>query len=54
MECNAEMGQRLCKENRIDATMNSNRVWLIPKDAKKTLDGRLKTNRPQNGADENE
>lgn len=46
--------QRLCKENRIDGTMNINRVWLIPKDAKKPLDGRLKTNRPQNRADEKE
>ena len=32
--------QRLCKENRIDVAMNINRVWLIPKNAKKPADGR--------------
>ncbi len=44
--------QRLCKKNRIDGVININRVWLIPKDAKRSLDGRRKTNRNQNGADE--
>ncbi len=44
--------QRLCKGNRIDGVININRVWLIPKDAKRPLDGRRKTNRDQNGADE--
>ena len=39
--------QRLCKENRIDETMNINRVWLIPKTAKKPADGRYKINREQ-------
>ena len=34
--------QRLCKENRIDGTMNINRVWLIPKAAKKPVDKRRK------------
>lgn len=34
--------QRLCKENRIEGTLNVNRVWLIPKDAKKPADGRRK------------
>lgn len=34
--------QRLCKENRIDGVMNINRVWLIPKDAKKPKDMRRK------------
>ena len=34
--------QRLCKENRIDGTMNINRVWLIPKVAKKPVDKRRK------------
>lgn len=32
--------QRLCKENRIDGAMNINRVWLIPKNAKKPSDAR--------------
>lgn len=26
--------QRLCEENRIEAVLNINRVWLIPKKAK--------------------
>ena len=34
--------QRLCKENRIDGAMNINRVWLIPKAAKKPVDKRRK------------
>lgn len=34
--------QRLCKENRIEGAMNINRVWLIPKNAKKTSDARVK------------
>lgn len=34
--------QRLCKENRIDGAMNINRVWLIPKVAKKPVDNRRK------------
>lgn len=32
--------QRLCKENRIDGVMNINRVWLIPQNAQKPMDGR--------------
>ena len=32
--------QRLCKENRIEGAMNINRVWLIPKNAQKPMDGR--------------
>ncbi len=32
--------QRLCKEKRIDGVMNINRVWLIPKGAKKPDDMR--------------
>ena len=34
--------QRLCKENRIDGVINVNRVWLIPKAAKKPVDVRNK------------
>ena len=44
--------QRLCRENRIKGVLNINRVWLIPKKAKKPLDGRLKTNKKRTGADE--
>lgn len=35
--------QRLCKEGRIGGAININRVWLIPKDAKKPADARLKS-----------
>ena len=35
--------QKLCKENRIDGTLHINRVWLIPKDAKKPADRRRKS-----------
>lgn len=34
--------QRLCKENRIEGILNVNRIWLIPKDAKKPVDARRK------------
>ena len=34
--------QRLCKENRIEGILNVNRVWLIPKVAKKPVDKRRK------------
>lgn len=39
--------QRLCKENRIEGVLNINRVWLIPKDAQKPMDARLKSIRQQ-------
>ena len=32
--------QRLCKESRIDGVMNIKRVWLIPQNAQKPMDGR--------------
>ena len=32
--------QRLCKENCINGSMNINRVWFIPRNAKKPMDGR--------------
>lgn len=35
--------QKLCKENRIDGVLHINRVWLIPKEAKKPTDRRRKT-----------
>ena len=43
--------QRLCKEKRIEGVININRVWLIPKTAKKPVDGRYKENKNQNGVD---
>lgn len=39
--------QKLCEENRIDGTEKFGRAWMIPKDAEKPVDGRMKqgTNR---------
>ena len=34
--------QTLCSENRIEGVVRLSRVWLIPKDAKKPIDGRTK------------
>lgn len=42
--------QKLCEENRIPGVVRFSRVWLIPKDAKKPADGRLK----QKAGDKNE
>ena len=39
--------QRLCKENRIEGVLNVNRVWLIPKNAKKPFDKRKKLSVPE-------
>ena len=35
-------GQKLCEENRIPGVAKFSRMWLIPKDAEKPVDGRLK------------
>lgn len=37
--------QILCEENRIDGVLRMGRMWLIPKDAEKPIDGRLKTSK---------
>lgn len=42
--------QKLCEENRILGVVRFSRVWLIPKDAKKPMDGRLR----QKAGDKNE
>lgn len=34
--------QKLCEENRIDGVVRLSRVWLVPKDAEKPVDRRLK------------
>lgn len=34
--------QKLCEENRISGAVKFSRVWLIPKDAEKPIDGRRK------------
>lgn len=36
--------QKLCEGNRIPGVVKFSRVWLIPKDAEKPTDGRLKGN----------
>lgn len=36
--------QKLCEENRIPGIVKFSRLWLIPKDAGKPRDGRLKEN----------
>ena len=40
--------QKLCEEKRIDGVVRLSRVWLIPKDAKKPADGRLKAIKAKN------
>jgi 4-alpha-glucanotransferase len=37
-----EAVQKLCEENRIPGVARFSRMWLIPKDAEKPVDGRLK------------
>lgn len=37
--------QKLCEENRIDGVVRLSRVWLIPRNAEKPVDGRRKENR---------
>ena len=34
--------QKLCEENRIPGVLKLGYMWLIPKDAEKPIDGRLK------------
>ena len=34
--------QKLCEENRIPGAFKFSRMWLIPKDAEKPIDGRTK------------
>ena len=44
--------QKLCEENRIPGVAKFSRMWLIPKDAEKPADGRLrnkKINKLQEG-----
>lgn len=40
--------QRLCKGNRIEGAMNINRIWLIPKNAEKPDDARVKCGKDKN------
>ena len=40
--------QRLCKGNRIEGAMNVNRVWLLPKNAEKPADARVRCGKDKN------
>ncbi len=40
--------QKLCSENRIDGIVHLSRVWLIPSDAPKPVDGRTKMGKEKN------
>ncbi|WP_283606462.1 helix-turn-helix domain-containing protein [Faecalispora anaeroviscerum] len=42
--------QKLCEENRVEGAVRFSRVWMIPRDAKKPIDGRLR----QKSGDTNE
>lgn len=37
--------QKLCEENRIEGVAKFSYMWMIPKDAKKPVDGRKKENK---------
>jgi hypothetical protein len=37
--------QKLCEAGRILGTVKFSRIWLIPKDAEKPIDGRKKENK---------
>ena len=37
--------QKLCEDNRIPGAIRFVRVWAIPKDVEKPIDGRLKSER---------
>lgn len=39
--------QKLCEENRIPGVVRFSRMWLIPKDAKKPEDRRMKVKNKQ-------
>lgn len=39
--------QKLCEENRIPNVSKIGYMWLIPKDAKKPIDGRTKSGKVQ-------
>lgn len=42
--------QKLCEENRIPGVAKFTRLWLIPKNAEKLADKRLKKAKTQNSA----
>lgn len=42
----------LCADGRIEGVIKKGKTWLIPSDAKKPLDGRYKTNKKKEVANE--
>ena len=40
--------QKLCEDNRIPGVVRFSRMWLIPKDAEKPVDGRKNENKTVN------
>ena len=45
--------QKLCEENRIPGAAKFSRMWLIPKDAEKPADGRLRNKKSNKLQEEN-
>lgn len=45
--------QKLCEENRIPGVAKFSRMWLIPKDAEKSADGRLRNKKCNKLQEEN-
>ena len=45
--------QKLCEENRIPGVAKFSRMWLIPKDAEKPADGRLRNKKGSKFQEEN-
>ena len=45
--------QKLCEENRISGVAKFSRMWLIPKDAEKPADGRLRNKKNNKLQEEN-
>ena len=45
--------QKLCEENRIPGVAKFSRMWLIPKDAEKPADGRLRNKKSNKLQEEN-
>ena len=43
--------QKLCEENRISGVVRFSRMWLIPKDAEKPVDGRHTRRKMKEGED---
>ncbi|MEA4903138.1 DNA-binding protein [Desulfitobacterium sp.] len=44
--------QKLCEENRITGVAKFSRMWLIPKDAEKPIDGRHTRRKIKDGENE--